>query len=262
MRKQSNKIGVNDSIVNEDNDNKKLRKIMDQMDINTNNFIILISEVVNYYLKKDIPESRVFNKSIDTLILFLGDIKNITTEERLHLETQIPNRINSILNLRKKQINELINQNNKTKSIQKNKSRSSLGGLDISEMDVDSIIDYVYNKIVKMITIKDLGVLDFANHLFDITESTIKIINEFSQLNSLEKKRVIIKIFNMIVENADEIFVNLSPQDIEKLKLSNLEVPDIIEVIILMINSVDIPPKVSGCLTNFIRLLFCMPRGN
>ncbi len=252
--------GDTNKISYDDLDKKKLRKIMNQMNINQNNFIILISEVVNYYLKKDIPESRVFNKSIETLNLFLDDIKNITTEERLHIETQIPNRINSLLNLRQKQINELNKKNNKP--IQKSKSRSSLGGLEIGEMDVDSIIDYVYNKIVKMITIKDLGVMDFANHLFDITESTIKIINEFTQLNSLEKKRIIIKIFNMIVEHADEIFVNLTPQDIEKLKLSNLEIPDIIEVIILLINSIDLPPKVSGCFTNFIKLLFCIPRGN
>ena len=74
-QKQNNNV-LND-VGNENGDQKKLRKLVNQMDINGRNFIILISEVTNYYLKKNYSQSQVFNKSVESLNLFLDDVNDI-----------------------------------------------------------------------------------------------------------------------------------------------------------------------------------------
>lgn len=272
-----NKNNLNDVGANESGDQKKLRKLVNQMDINGRNFIILTSEVVNYYLKKDYSHAQIFNKSVESLNLFLDDVRDITDQEKFYLNSQIPNRVNSLLVLRQKKVDEHKSKNKKTKKnktqpgirktksyLELSKSRSSLVAQDINlfEMDVDTIIDYIYNKLVKMITIKDLSVWDFSNHLLDITEATIKMVNEFSQLNSLEKKRITIRIFNMIADQVDEIFVDLTSDDVNMLKLAIQEIPDLVEVILLMVNStIEIPPEVSSFFGRLFRLIFfCVKR--
>lgn len=245
--------------VNLDRDYKHLKKLINHYDITRYNFIILISQVIDYYrqtLKYD--QAKTYLHGTTLLKRFVNDM-DLQPQEKIYLEQQILNKTNGLLVLEQKHLEpkKILKRSKSTVShSEPNKSRSSLiPEANIYEMTIDEIIDHIYSKLVKMITIKDLTMLDLTYHMLELVENVMVMVDEFHQLNSLKKKRIIVKIFHMLADQANDIFVDLKESDLLFLKMAIEEIPDLIDVISLIINSpIVISPKLKGFFSRICRL--------
>ena len=226
---------------NLDQDYDTLRNWIEQYEITRTNFVILIAKVVDYYYKGlGYDSKKSYGYSVALLEIYICNLKGFNKNEKNYLSNQVPKKVNHFLLL-----GENVAIFNKKRKA--NKQKTKIGSQKISnklflrkkssELDVREITDQIYSKILKMIVLKDLQIMDMANHLIEVTTNIIKFVNKFPQLNDLEKKRIIIKVFHLIIENLDDIFDEIGKDDINFLKMTVEELPDVIDVIIAITTS-------------------------
>ena len=224
--KKNNTIGVINKIFKKNNKNKYLKNNEDNKD-NKDNNLIGNGNIISYknsipanYLPEEnsniiynrnnynIPNNQ-YNKNI-YIINNINNSEQINTKNNIHNRTKDINKINSIMNNKKSEINSDINNKtiNNTNNIQQNIGKNYFEVFNISKNDNNELLDDI-SSISKSISQQKLK---FPKSIANISNSS------YNNIKSNKKKVFVVQKNNLVSKNIINNFERNNLNNVQKMK--------------------------------------------
>lgn len=213
-----------------------LEQIKNCFQIKTENFSILVIKVLEILRKHtELTSANRYQLGLDILNKIASELV-IPADEKVYLMSIIPSLIFDLSDINLRGI-----QNIKKQKKDKKKKDRQLKSREVQELQSEAIykfeeyIERLYNHIAKMILTQDLEPSDIPSQIINIIVDVVNIIDQYKDLRGLEKKQLIIRAFDKIYQHIQEIFPNITEEELRLIDIAFKTLPSLIESIIAVL---------------------------
>lgn len=224
---------TNEIVIHEDNNDQeinfnnlygKLQEIYGEIEINKDNFFLLVVKAVE--LTDNIKSLSGIQKKELVLKVLKKTITNLDLDDNLEselLNESLDNIIDTIIekSLNKKIVNKLIKKKNKK----------------VDKLSVGAIIEKLITKLTNLFCEKKIEVNDLIFKMITVISKLMDLVEEFPYLSKVEKKEVITQSLKKFINNKLPDLVDIGDNEKNALAMANLLVPQLVDGLFAIENS-------------------------
>lgn len=217
--------------------------LLEAYKITIDNFPILVLEVMEKIYKDKVrtKDPKLKNHQVIVIMVLrqlaidLRGIYNLEDQNLLFLLNSIPPMVYhfSALNNNKKQIYYL---KHKKKAIRKGKRELKKRTFE-ADNEIEQIVLEIYQKIKKIIVVEEIKLVQLPVQIYELITVAMNLIQKYGDLKGLEKRQIVIRLFNHLIEHLDEIYDQVDQSMVDFLKQILSTLPNIIDAIMALINA-------------------------
>ena len=176
---------------------------------------------------KSLSGDESLQLALDVLSKLVDDVPNLTDTDRRYLDATIPGMIRTVISSSK--------GGKKFRTAKKALKKAYRKGMD--KISPIQISEDILHKIVVVIKKKNYQPSYICSNLIVMASMVMTMVEKYPTLSGMEKKNIVVKVLNQLVEKLPTMFDSVDPEDVELLKQSLQSLPDMIDTIVAVGNN-------------------------
>ena len=206
----------------------ELKNSVSGLGINPANYIVIVTKVIEKVDKvKSLSGDESLQLAMDVLSKLVDDVPNLTDTDRRYLDATIPGMIRTVISSSK--------GGRKFRTAKKALKKAYRKGMD--KISPVQISEDILHKIVVVIQKKNYQPSYICSNLIVMASMVMTMVEKYPTLSGMEKKNIVVKVLNQLVEKLPMLFDSVDPEDVELLKQSLRSLPDMIDTIVAVGNN-------------------------
>ncbi len=206
----------------------ELKNSVSGLGINPANYIVIVTKVIEKVEKvKSLSGDESLQLAMDVLSKLVDDVPNLTDTDRRYLDATIPGMIRTIISNSK--------SGAKFRTSKKALKKAYRKGMD--KINPVQISEDILHKIVVVIEKKNYNASYICSNLIVMASMVMTMVEKYPTLSGMEKKNIVVKVLNQLVEKLPSMFDSVDPEDVALLKQSLKSLPDMIDTIVAVGNN-------------------------